>query len=124
MNLDGIGAQYEQLLKRLNRRGALLTVAFWGDELEITISAPEENSDYYIKRCYNLDDIMPWYLEELERRGHVVFKYFKIESASDPRWNSKGKYENVGGLPAELETALVELKKKYGEPPPDIKWTF
>lgn len=47
-----------------------------------------------------------------------------IESNFDKRWNKSGRgYIGFGCCP-EAEEAVEELKKKYGDPPEDLKMSY
>jgi len=50
---------------------------------------------------------------------------WSIQSASDPRWNKKGR-AYVGGLvvPEVAREALAQLKVELGEPPADLGWGY
>jgi len=49
-----------------------------------------------------------------------------LRSESDPRWNSDGRSDGVGGfvMPEECQSKLEELKRQLGEPPEDLKWGY
>jgi hypothetical protein len=48
-----------------------------------------------------------------------------LKSESDPRWDESG-VALVGGFTMcpECEAALENLKKKFGEPPKDLEWSY
>lgn len=48
-----------------------------------------------------------------------------LQSKSDPRWNASGRAA-VGGfvMPEACKQKLEELKRRFGEPPRDLKWGY
>ena len=67
-------------------------------------------------------------MESRKRRG-VKMEPFKgkwvMWSDKDPRWDTEGTSE-IGGdrRPEEVEAKIAQLKKRFGEPPDDLNWTY
>jgi hypothetical protein len=48
-----------------------------------------------------------------------------FSSKTDPRWDCDGKgFVSFGSICGKAQDKLQKLKKKYGEPPKDLEYTF
>lgn len=50
---------------------------------------------------------------------------WSLYSETDARWRAHGR-AIVGGFakPTEVDAAIERLRKKYGDPPDDLEWSY
>lgn len=58
--------------------------------------------------------------------GNISSGTWYLSSKLDPRWNSGGHVNALGGfvMPSECQNEIDQLKKLYGEPPSDLEWGY